>query len=143
MPTIYYAHPMSWFGTPDEAKDLDYIKQRFSEYTVVNPAEFKEGNGGMDLMDYCLSRVRASDALIFRGFVSSGGLVGSGVAREILEAMVNGLPVWRLNSYLGRPNGRGKDPVVEQRSIERYGSRNLPLFLNRVETHDKISKGEL
>lgn len=34
---IYYAHPMSWYNTEEEAHDMEFLRQHFPEDKIVNP----------------------------------------------------------------------------------------------------------
>lgn len=106
-PTIYFAHPVWTYGTDTEAAIVEALS---ADYEVVNPnapehqaAYVEEGMG------YFTSLVTDCDALAYlgefetdwpAGSVSTGSYgratVGAGVAKEILEIIVQGKPSHRL-----------------------------------------------
>lgn len=112
--TCYYAHPKSWYGTPQEQKDVDFITS--NGYVVMNPAlmsaKFNEWRSSHDPswplripggelpispvpgMDFFLDQVAQCDVLAYRPF--KRGLIGAGVAAEALHAYVQGKKVYRV-----------------------------------------------
>lgn len=89
----YYAHPMSLYGTPQEARDIKTLEKLGFE--VVNPSQFV--NPGMR---FCLAAVEKCGVLAFRA--TPDGSVTSGVGAEIENAAKCGLPVIELPSALAR-----------------------------------------
>lgn len=97
--TIYYAHPMSWYGTDLEARDLEYLRSEFK--AVINPNDpiverdvqlIKAQRG--DVMAYFADIVHLSDGVVFRTFAD--GKLGSGVGREVFEAKIAGKHIDRI-----------------------------------------------
>lgn len=99
MPKIYYAHPMSWYGTKEEEDDVNSLQL---EGEVVNPNSepFTDRvrnaqRTGFPVMDIFAKTIRDDcDVLCFRRF--NDGALGAGVAREILEAVIWNKPVWEI-----------------------------------------------
>lgn len=101
--TVYYAHAMSWYGTPGEADDVAAL--RAEGFDVVNPndpriektVQFYKARGGKDVMAMFRKMVRDCDALAYRPLTYGPGLITAGVAVEIMEAVAWGKPVFRLS----------------------------------------------
>lgn len=100
--TVYYAHPMSLYGTPQEARDIETL--RALGFEVVNPGtpEHQEGcKGPGNGMDYFRRIIQNEcQALAFRAFPD--GKIGAGVAYEIEIARGRELPVFELPSGMMR-----------------------------------------
>lgn len=131
---LYYAHCMSWYGTPEEAADIKYIESQ--GYEVVNPntEEFQEQvewakNEGYPVMqvfaDYIKDR---ADGLVYRPLIFNG-FVTAGVAREVLEALIWHKPVWQVGNS-------GKDYFMTRKY-------DVPVTLTVDETREIIQKGIL
>ena len=105
LPTIYYAHAMSWYGTPGEADDVAAL--RAEGWSVLNPndAEGKYSRmvsdmklrGDFDVMKIFREVVRSCDALAYRPLTHGPGIITAGVATEIMEAHLWGKPTYRLS----------------------------------------------
>lgn len=99
---IYYAHPMVWYGTKDEAADIE----RLAYYgTVENPNSAlwntrvdKAKHSGYPIMDLFAKHIREEDCdvVCFRRF--KDGKLGAGVAREVFEARIWGKVVWEMRT---------------------------------------------
>lgn len=104
--SIYYAHPMSWYGTDNEKADLQEIRTRFPGVEVVNPSAaihgdqasrmYAKGYSSREVMGYFIDLVAEADALVYRPF--SDGKIGAGVAQEILTAHIHGKEIFMLHS---------------------------------------------
>lgn len=101
--SIYYAHPMSWYGTDHEKADLQAIRGAFPEAHVINPAKltaalvkWEHENPYVGVMAFFVDVVKNAEALVYRPF--SDGKIGAGVAQEILAAHIWGLPIFMLHS---------------------------------------------
>jgi hypothetical protein len=102
---IYYAHPMSWYGTTGEADDVAALKAQ--GYTVMNPNDGEGHFEGLvqrekllakpDIMRIFREALRSCDGLAYRPLTHGPGMITAGVAVEIMEAIVRGLPVFRLS----------------------------------------------
>ncbi len=96
---IYFAHPVSDYGTVHERACLDAIERAFSppdvEVHVWNPNSPQGARGyraeGMAFFERVIG---TCSALVFRGF--GDGAVGTGVACEVACALGLGLPVHEL-----------------------------------------------
>ena len=93
----YYAHPLSLYGSKQQARDtLTIIGLGF---TVENPNGLIHQVGcERHGMDYFKGVVQGCDALAFRGLPC--GNVPKGVAQEIAWAREKGLPVIELPGRL-------------------------------------------
>lgn len=98
-PRIYYAHPMSWYDTKEEAAD---VKALSAHGVVSNPnsewfkyAVDKAKAHGEPVMQLFADYIQhKSDVVAYRRF--NDGRLGAGVAREILEARIWGKEVWEV-----------------------------------------------
>lgn len=90
MKTIYYAHPVTDYGTEQEARDIATLEALGFEVANPNAPENEEAYK-KDGMNHFLRMVDDCDALAFRTF--RGGSIGAGVAKEIFRAMKAGKPV--------------------------------------------------
>jgi hypothetical protein len=92
---LYYAHPLTIYNTPQEARDIELLGRL--GYIVVNPngTEHEENyrKGGMR---YFLELAAGCDLIAFRSFPD--GSIPAGVAAEIKA----GSPVIELPSCINR-----------------------------------------
>jgi len=94
-PKVYYAHPMSTYGTQQEADDIKLLK--YLKFRVLNPNEPKhqiQCKNRANQMEYFLDLVSLCDAVAFRAF--QDGMIGAGVAKEIKRAKSESKPVIEL-----------------------------------------------
>lgn len=132
MMIIYYAHPMSWYGTDSEKADVAFLSQ-FG--TVENPNgldwEFQVSQAikhGYPIMQVFADYIRnLADVVAYRPFYD--GKLGAGVAREVLEAQIWGKEVWRLVGYEADLTGVIKKPDLTRNPI-----------LTVAETCDRITR---
>lgn len=141
--TIYYAHPMSWYGTEAEAADL----RKLADYgTVVNPnsSDFKRDvdiakKYNRPVMQIFADFIRIdADVVVYRRF--RDWKLGAGVAREILEARIWGKEVWEISG------GYNKAPLSilkEQTAVSVSGHNVMADVLTVEETRARIERGEL
>lgn len=104
--SIYYAHPMSWYGTDHEKADLQEIRLEWPGIEIINPSDpkhveaaqaiYARGGTSAEVMVYFEDLVAGAEALVYRSF--SDGKLGAGVSKEILTAHVNNRPIFRLYS---------------------------------------------
>lgn len=99
MKKLYFAHPVNTYNKPIEQKALELLAREFPDYAVLNPnapehekAYRKEG------MEYFARMVRSTQAMAVLPF--DDGSIGAGIAKEALESLVQGSPVF----YLSPPN---------------------------------------
>lgn len=97
--TIYYARPISLYGTPQDQRDIATLESL--GLVVVDPKgpEHQEAYAARG-MDYFREMVDGCDAIAFRAFAD--GTVGAGVAAEIERAQEAGKPVIELPTALLR-----------------------------------------
>lgn len=99
MKTIYYAHSIAIYETPQEARDIALLEQLgfmvFNPNSTVADAGYKHEG-----MDYFKAVVQECDALAFRP--NPGGSVNAGVDKEIQWAIEKDLPVIELPSWIER-----------------------------------------
>jgi len=83
---IYYAHPISMYGSLQEKRDIEQIKSIFPNSIIYNPGSDEESNIGYkkEGMEYFYNKIAFSDILIFRAFPD--GKLGAGVVGEINKA---------------------------------------------------------
>jgi hypothetical protein len=142
-PTIYYAHAMSWYGTPGEAGDVAAL--RVEGYDVLNPndkdgfysrqVEAMKARGEFDVMTIFREAVRSCHVLAYRPLTYGPGIVTAGVAVEIMEAHVWNMPIFRLS---GGCNAQVCSPV--------YLTEGLPdwsMVAGISRTRDLIKRGIL
>jgi len=94
---IYYAHPMSLYGTPQEERDIKTLLDM--GFGVLNPAEEQfreEAKQHNNQMSYFLQLLRKCDGVAFRG--TPGGKITCGVVQEIKEAVLYNMPIIELPS---------------------------------------------
>ena len=85
---IYAAHPMTCYGSPHEVACLDALR-KLVPGVLINPAEVFASSA-----EWLVSwprLIRRLDAMV--AFPASDGTVGAGVVRELLDAVVYGIPV--------------------------------------------------
>jgi nucleoside 2-deoxyribosyltransferase len=106
---IYYAHPLTMYGSEREKKDLLLLAQLgFEVYNPNQEAVTKqylaararqEQNEAFDAFAHVFKPlVLACDGVAFRAF--GDGRVGAGVATECNWAVVDGRPVFELPTYV-------------------------------------------
>lgn len=79
---IYFAHPVSLYDTPFEAKLEQLIKKAFPEYEIENPNTKLHARGyEKEGMKYFTTLCKDLQAICFTTFAD--GTIGAGVAREI------------------------------------------------------------
>lgn len=93
---IYYARPLTIYGTKQEQRDLELLKALGFEVNDPNKAELQE-RYKTEGMEVFLQLARESDAVAFRAFPD--GKIGAGVCGEIDEALENGKPVFELPTF--------------------------------------------
>lgn len=100
--TIYYAHTMNLYLTPQEARDIELLEAMGFE--VLNPASPEHAQGAQKLgnkMAYFIKLlIGQCDALAFRA--CPDGRISSGVAQEINVMLDLGRPVIELPSMINR-----------------------------------------
>ena len=99
MKMLYFAHPVSDYGTVHEADCLAAIEAAFTppdvEVRVYNPNSPEGARGYRDGgMAYFEGIISSCSALVYRSF--GDGAIGAGVATEIACAIGLGLPVHEL-----------------------------------------------
>jgi len=100
--SIYYAHPVDLYNTPQEIRDLDLIDNLFGDnYKVINPNSPKDEDAyKAQGMEYFLNIVSGTNLLIFRGYPT--GKIPAGVYKEIVRAIECGIPVLELPGLVDR-----------------------------------------
>lgn len=88
---IYLAHPVSDYGSPQQAKMLALLAG--AGHTVENPDAAWHQNGYRQHgMGYFTDLVETCDGLAFARFPD--GTIGAGVAKEIERALTRRMPIW-------------------------------------------------
>jgi hypothetical protein len=87
---IYYAHSKRIYGTSNESEELKYIKEKFSNASIICPhttmGELADFNDYLHVVD-CCDRIIASEV---------EGCIGKGVFCEIARGFGNSTPVYVL-----------------------------------------------
>ncbi|MEM3160211.1 MAG: DUF4406 domain-containing protein [Nitrososphaera sp.] len=94
MKKVYYAHPISMYGTQEETKEVSLIKEKFRDVVIVNPAVFEQVPKGNDIMEFYFKIVRDCDMVVFRRLL---GKVSAGVGKEVNFALQAGKAVYELD----------------------------------------------
>lgn len=89
--TCYLAHPVSCYGTKEQAEAIESLEQ--AGFRVVNPdsSEHQDGYRARG-MEYFTDLVATCQALAFLRFPN--GSIGAGVGKEIDAAKAAGIPVF-------------------------------------------------
>lgn len=139
MTTVYYAHPMSWYGTEPERADLQLLATEFE--TVINPGasdvKLAFSHWQHTPMEFFLNLVSTADALVYRTFTD--GKIGAGVAQEILHALIHNKAIIRIYSGVC-------GPVCGAPKLLEHMGKNIDLLyatLTRAETHSRVTRGVL
>lgn len=98
---VYYAHPMSWYNTHHEQADVERLEAL--GHSVLNPndpyfarkvQDLRSRGLGHMVMEPFMKAVTDCDAVAYRPFMD--GKLGAGVAKEVLEGLVQGKPVFHV-----------------------------------------------
>lgn len=142
---IYYAHPTSWYNTEAEALDVAELAKHG---TVVNP-----NNLDFEYEVQLAKREKRPVMQIFADYINNYADVvairtfndfklGSGVARELLEALIWGKLVWKIRTTGTAPfRTVDKNPQL----FGGFGSADIEFadVLTVAETKARIEKGQL
>jgi hypothetical protein len=91
---VYYAHPLTIYGTNQEARDIETLNKLGLDVVNPNdPAISKEYEKSHDFNIF-LNLVKSCDLVAFRAFAD--GSISSGVAGEIAAGKSKGLAVIEL-----------------------------------------------
>lgn len=86
---IYYAHPICFYESEIEKKQLTVIRSKFKDAEIINPADYPSGS-----MDFYLTLVEKSEKIIFSCLFNE---ITSGVGKEVNHALNKGKEVYMLN----------------------------------------------
>jgi hypothetical protein len=134
---IYYAHPMSWYGTDREKDDVTLLLANTPLHTeVVNPnapehraavETLKAQGNEARIMGYFLDRLAVCDAIAYRTF--DDGRISAGVAQELLTAALHGKQIFRF---------RDPGKLYEEHGLQAaFGPRVLTI----TQTRDLLRRG--
>lgn len=119
MDRIYYAHPVSDYGTRRESAGVRLLTRE--GWWVENPNQPHHATGyAREGMEYFRGVVRGCDAVAFQRFPD--GTLGAGVAREASWALEDGKPVFE---------------VVDGRLVPRA---EVPAALSVEETRERVRR---
>lgn len=101
-PRVYFAHPMSTYGTFSEKLALKAIAKRFKGWKIINPSDEEIVGAvrvlyplaGMDLFDVIVSKADAVVAMPFKD-----GLHGAGVFSELTAANRARVPLYLISAF--------------------------------------------
>ena len=99
MKTIYYAHPISIYDTPQETRDISLLRSLGLEPVNPNQAEWQEEYKRRG-MEFFIEKVRECDGLAFRGLMD--GSIPAGIKKEIDKAMDLNFPIIELPTAINR-----------------------------------------
>jgi hypothetical protein len=103
--TVYYAHSIALYGTPQEARDIEVL--RSLGFKVINPGDPEICEVVAPLtnhdarMAFFEQYADSCDAIVFRAL--PGGAIPSGVMKEIEWFNERGKPVLELPGFAIRP----------------------------------------
>lgn len=146
---IYYAHPMSWYGTDRERADVKALAEH-GEVINPNSERFeqlvnKAKRNSFPVMQIFADFIRQeADVVAFRRF-SGDHKIGAGVAREVLEARIWNKQIWEVIGGRGVFNSK---PVVNKFTMDAgqfdvATSFDLHDVLTVDETRDRIARRQL
>ena len=95
---VYYAHPISLFGTPTQKRDMELLEALGLE--IINPDdEEKQAGYESNGIEYFKEVVARADVVAFRAFPD--GTIGAGVVMEITE-YTEGKPVIEIPTGINK-----------------------------------------
>lgn len=94
--TVYYAHPMTLYNTPTEARDLALLTTLGFQIANPNTRHHQDTSDGD--MEYFYRLVRACDVFCFRALPS--GDIPCGVAGELRVAQAQKLPIFEIPTQI-------------------------------------------
>jgi hypothetical protein len=95
MQTVYFAHPISDYNTAYETWVMDQLRRIYPQCHFENPNQPHHQQGYQDQgMDYFINLCASLNACVFDTF--PGGIVGSGVAKEVESFLTTGRPAWKI-----------------------------------------------
>lgn len=96
---VYYAHPISLYGTKQEQRDIDTLEAL--GFSVLNPnSAVHEAGYAEKGMQYFEELVSGCQALAFRAFPDGG--IPAGIFKEVNAAKEKNIPVLELPSAMSR-----------------------------------------
>lgn len=111
MKTVYYAHPMAYYGSTIEAADI--VNLESLGFEVVNPR-----NHPNLTMERYVELALSCHCVAFRSF--RDGKIGSGVYKEVTAAMGRQIPVFELDP-----------PLLDVRVLSRQETRQRIVRMTR------------
>lgn len=128
-PRLYYAHPLTAYGSTTEAMGLDRLAELLPGCQIVNPAGmFASATAWKRQWPRMLATL---DGLVVHA--DGYGLVGAGVVREVMDAIVARLPLAAL------ADGR----LFELSGFDLLGAAALsPARVGYISFGRKLRKGE-
>jgi hypothetical protein len=115
-PRVYVAHPMTSYGTPWEAKALAELARLLPRVELVDPAKrYLTDSGWLRSWPRLL---RSLGGLVV--LADESGTVGTGVLREIVDALAAGVPLAAFDPGRGLVELAGVelvDPGVRCRAV--------------------------
>lgn len=105
---VYYAHSIEKYGTEIEKYELSLIRDHFFAEDIFNPAtEVNQRETEEVIMRHCLEAVRAENCLALV-FSTNSGVIGRGVAAEIVEAINHGKRIFEIS----------KDELIQRDAVK-------------------------
>jgi len=92
---IYYAHPIEFYHTAREYKELEIIREHFPGAEIVNPSTIRHPH---EDIEFFTSLVDSCDIVVYSDL---GGFITAGVATEVEYALDHDKPVYRLDWRTG------------------------------------------
>lgn len=138
---IYFAHPMTSYGSVSELRSLKLMRTLFDH--VVNPSERQYSQLCGNNMKEWEKLASQCDGIIFMAF--EDGSIGSGVAMEVSKVFSQGKPCFQISpqngaihpisSWPGKANILSIDQTRSRvrsfiKNRERSGKRGLPVLKN-------------
>lgn len=97
---VYYAHPMTLYGTERESEDLAFLAEEFPGSEIVNPNHSDHQAGCKHLgMAYFTELVKTCDGIVAVPFPD--GEWGSGVYAEVEQMAKLRRPVLTISRVIG------------------------------------------
>lgn len=97
---IFFSHPMSTYNTSYEKLLMKVIQEKFTGYTIINPAEEKyqnfQTNTQQEAMDFFIDLI-LNKASILIGLPIFTGNYTDGVATEMIFALEHDIPTYTFD----------------------------------------------
>lgn len=115
---LYYAHAKPIYKTNLEQTELEQIRSKFKDHTIVNPAEYQDNpEKRKDVMKFCFRLIDPCSTMVFSKW---SGEITSGVGAEVNYALEKGKIVYELMEGKFLPVKDRVSHLSVEETIRRY-----------------------